>query len=302
MKLAPVAALIALLTFAAGASAALPKEYALPGPAVFPEGVTTQPASKHFFVSSTTDGTIFRGRIDRPTTRVFLRPGADGRTNAACLRATRTRLVVAGGTTNLIFVYDIRTRRLIRRLSTGSGGFLNDVTITPTGDAYLTDSQRGLVFRVPARLLRKRSRKVRTLTPAYRLATTPVGTFANGIVPAGRRYLLVVGTSTGVLARIDLRTGLVQTVDLGGATLPGGDGMARDGRTLYAVNLASRVTEVRLARNWLSGRVIKHITSPAFRFPTTVAIAGRRLLVVNSQYNARGGTPVLPFSVSAVPR
>ena len=233
---------------------------------------------------------------------MFLAPGGDGRTNAACLRATRTRLVVAGGTTGLIFVYDLRTRRLVRRVSTGAGGFLNDVAITPTGDAYVTDSVRGFVFRVPARLLHKRSRKVRTLTPTYRLAQTPVGSFANGIVPAGRRYVLVVGTSTGILARIDLRTGLVQAVDLGGAILPGGDGLARRGRTLYAVNLASRVTEVRLARNWLSGQVVKQITSPRFRFPTTVAIAGRRLLVVNSQYNARTATPVLPFSVSAVPR
>jgi Cu-Zn family superoxide dismutase len=290
------------MTVTPGAAAALPQEYALPGPAVFPEGITTQPGSQRFYVSSTGDGTIFRGRLDRPNTRVFLPPGVHGRTTAACLRATRTRLVVAGGLTGLIFVYDLRTKRLVRRLSTGTGGLLNDVAITPKGDAYLTDSQRGLVFRVPARLLRKRSGKVRALTPTYRLAQTPVGSFANGIVPAGRRYLLVVGTTTGVLARIDLRTGRVQAVNLGGATLPGGDGMARSGRTLYVVNAASRVTEVRLAANWLSGQVRKHITSPRFRFPTTVAIAGRRLLVVNSQYGARGGTPVLPFSVSAVPR
>ena len=44
----------------------------------------------------------------------------------------------------------------------------------------------------------------------------------------------------------------------------------------------------------------RQITSPRFHLPTTVAIAGRRLLVVNSQFDKRSGTPVLPFTVSAV--
>jgi Cu-Zn family superoxide dismutase len=37
-------------------------------------------------------------------------------------------------------------------------------------------------------------------------------------------------------------------------------------------------------------------------FPTTAARAGKRLLVVNSQFDKRGGTPVLPFTVAAVRR
>ena len=290
------------LVAAPSAAAALPDEYVLPGATVFPEGVTTQPGTERFYVSSTTDGTIFRGKLGRATTRVFLAPGTNGRVNAAGLRATRTRLVVAGGATGLIFVYDLRTRRLVRRLSTGTGGFVNDVAITPKGDAYATDSRRGFVFRVPAKLLRKRSHKLKTLAPAFRLAQTPVGLFSNGIASAGRRYLLVVGTTTGVLARIDLRSGQVQVVNLGGATLPGGDGIARRGHTLYVVNAASRVAVLKMSRDWLSGQILSQITSPRFRFPTTAAVAGRRLLVVNSQFNARGGTPVLPFTVSAVPR
>ena len=43
------------------------------------------------------------------------------------------------------------------------------------------------------------------------------------------------------------------------------------------------------------------ITSPSFTLPTTVAVAGRRLLVVNSQFNRRD-SPELPFTVSSVPR
>ena len=84
------------------------------------------------------------------------------------------------------------------------------------GDAFVTDSQRGLLFRIRAKLVRKRSRTIKPLTPAVNLAPTPVGLFANGIVPAGRRYLLVVGTTSGRARPIDLRSGQVRVVDLGG--------------------------------------------------------------------------------------
>jgi len=40
----------------------------------------------------------------------------------------------------------------------------------------------------------------------------------------------------------------------------------------------------------------------SFRLPTTVQIAGERLLVVNSQFDKRSTTPDLPFTVSAVRR
>ena len=80
--------------------------------------------------------------------------------------------------------------------------------------------------------------------------------------------------------------------------------MALRGRTLYVVNAASRVTQLRLSPTAATARVVRQITSPGFRLPTTVAIAGSRLLVVNSQFDRRsaGLPPVLPFTVSSVSR
>lgn len=296
-----LAALAALLIVAPAAAAA-PAEYLLPGDAVFPEGVATRPGSDQFFVTSTTDGTVFRGTLGRERTRVFLAPGARGRTNAVGLKATRDRLIVAGGATNTVFVYRLPDGRLLRRFSTGSDGLANDVALAPNGDAYVTDSTRGLLFRLPARSLRRSAEGKTPVRPFLSLAGSPTGNYVNGVVAAGRRYLLVASTGTGVLVRVDLRTERVRRVDLGGAELPGADGLARDGRTLYAVNSASRVTALRLSKSWLSASLETQITSPRFRFPTTVAVSGPRLLVVNSQFGARGGEPVLPFTVSGVRR
>jgi sugar lactone lactonase YvrE len=298
------ALLLALLgaLVAAPAASALPKEYILPGDETFPEGVTVWPGTDQFFVTSTTDGTVFRGTFGRAKPKVFLAPGEHGRLLANGIHATRDRLIVAGSLTNRIFVYALPSGRLIRRFATGEGGLVNDVTVAPNGDVYATDSNRGLLFRVPAKAVEKRKSGIQPVTPFVEFENTPVGLYSNGLVAVGKRYMLVVGTVSGALVRVDLKTRAVRQVNLHGASLPVGDGLARDGRTLYAVNSISRVTQLKLSKDWLSARVQRQITSPRFRFPTTVAIAGKRLLVVNGQLSQRGRNPVLPFTVSAVKR
>ncbi len=304
MKRALLLALLGALV-AAPAASALPKEYILPGDDTFPEGVSVWPGTDQFFVSGTTHGTVFRGTFGRAKPKVFLEPGKNGRLMANGLHASRDKLVVTGALTNRLFVYALPSGRLIRRFTTGEPGeraLVNDATVAPNGDVYATDSQRGLLFRVPAKTLEKRKSAFQPLAPFIDLSNTPVGLYANGLVTAGKRYLLVVGTVSGALVRVDLKTKAVRQVDLHGASLPVGDGLARDGRTLYAVNSISRVTQLKLSKNWLSATVQRQITSPRFKFPTTVAIAGKRLLVVNGQLSQRGRNPSLPFTVSAVKR
>jgi sugar lactone lactonase YvrE len=293
---------IAALT-APAAGAAVPDRYVLPGDAVFPEGVATRPGTDELYVTSTSDGTVFRGRLGSERMSVFLPPRRDGRVNAVGIRATRDRLVVAGGVTGRVFVYDLRTRRLVRRFSTGTGGLINDVAITPSGDVYVTDSPRSLLFRIPARDLVRRRAGTKRLTSFVRFpeSLAPSG-YANGVAPAGRRHLIVGFLASGRLVRVDLRTRALRRVDVGASTLPVPDGIAVRGRTAYVVNSASRITQLALADDYANGRVVRQITNPAFRLPTTVAVAGRRLLVVNSQFDRRATSPVLPFTVSSVPR
>lgn len=73
-----------------------------------------------------------------------------------------------------------------------------------------------------------------------------------------------------------------------------------DGQTLYAVT-GSDITTVELSEDFASGEMGEVFSSESFKSPTTIAMYDERLLVVNSQFDAReSGNPELPFTVSDV--
>ncbi len=309
---AALAAATAGLVPAAPATAAPDalRRYVLPGAEVYPEGIDV--LGGQFYVTSTRDGSILRGDLRQSRAERFI-PGNDGQFGAVGIRATAGRLIVAGGPTGTVTVYDRHTGDRVARFSNGGGSdtFINDVAVAPDGDVYLTDSMRPVVYRIPAAAVAQRRAGVQEL-PVFRdLRGTPftyvAGAFnANGIVvtPDGRS-LLVVNSETGALYRIRLYNRAVTRVEVTGGPLTHGDGLvllASD--VLYVVrNATNDVTEVRLSRSYGRGEVVSTTRSPAFDFPTTAAVAGDRLLVVNSQFDALlGGTPPTPpFTVSSIP-
>lgn len=277
--------------------------YALPGQDVFPEGVDT--AGSYYYVTSTTDGTVFRGEVGSDdVAEVFLPGGRDGRTMAVGIEATRDLLLVAGGATGLLFVHDRETGELLGRHAVPAGGstFVNDLAVSRDGDVYVTDSARDVVYRLAADDVTG-SAVLDVLTGFAGL--DPVGPFnANGVVVTkDGRYLVVVQSDSGLLYRVSTADGDVRQIDLGGVALTAGDGLELKGRTLYVVrNAFGVIAEVRLDGRLRDGRVVDELTDPTFMFPTTVALDSGRLLVVNSQFDARGGDPVEPFTVSSVKR
>lgn len=282
-----------------------PSSYALPGETVFPEGVAVLPGPDYFYVSSTDDGTIFRGQLQQPEAEVFLPGGNDGRTAAVGLAvdAERGILFVSGGNTGMTWAYDVRTRELL-----GQGAnayeqtFINDVTVTPDGSAYFTDSFQPVIYRMSGA-----EGGDATFEEWLDLNETPIeyqdGFNLNGIVATDDgAYLIVVHSSTGTLYRISTEDGSTVQIDLDGATVQAGDGLVLRGSSLIVVqNALGQLTTVRMAADYASGAIWSHLADQSFRTPTTAAILADRLLVVNAQFSARGGTPVLPFSVSSIP-
>ena len=289
-----------------GNPASRPDSYILPGAAVFPEGVAFDQRTGTVYVSSTTNGTIFSGDVKSEVLTPFLAPNTDGRTTATGLAVDdESRLYVAGGGTGQVFVYD-RTGALLARLATGSSPtFINDIAIARGDTAYVTDSQSPVIYRVY-----ENSAGEFTLERWLELTGTAfqyvAGFNANGIeVTPNGRYLIVVQSNTGKLFRIEIATREVTEIDLGGQTVPGGDGILLQGSTLYVLqNALGLLTEIRLNIEQASGTVVGRTTDPSFAFPTSLDIARGRLLVVNSQFNRRapGQTPTLPFTVSVIKR
>ncbi|MBY4276873.1 superoxide dismutase [Rhodococcus fascians] len=286
--------------------------YNLPGTGVFPEGITA--ADDTFYVTSTSDGAVFRGTVGSPDVSVFLPGGADGRTGAAGIDVTDDDdrpdyLVIAGGATGKVWVYDTNSGDLVVTFTNGLGPdatFLNDVAIADNGDAFVTDSRSPALYRIPFDQIVAGTQDA-PLELFVSFDGTPFvygdGFNANGIVENDNETaLIVVQSSTGNLYRIDKTSKEVTQVDLGGATLMNGDGMEMDDDTLYVVrNRDGLISKVDLDDDGRRGSVTGEITDPSFAYPTTVAAVDDRLLVVNSQFDKRGGEPVEPFTVSSVP-
>jgi len=282
------------------------ERYALPGDAVYPEGIAYRESNGDFFVSSTGDGTIFRGNIARGAAQPYLAGGADGRTFAAGLAVddSRDRLFVSGGGTGHMFVYDLSNGGLLAQFTTArTPTFINDVAILPSGEAFFTDSQSPFLYRVytnaDGALAFEEWLDFTGTALQYQQ-----GFNVNGIAASENgQYLFVIQSNTGKLFRIDTATKAVIEVTLDGEPLTNGDGILLDGQTLYVSrNQQGLIVKVQLADDLASGTVASSTSHPALAYPTTIAKAGDRLLVVNSQFDKRpSGQPVLPFTVASIP-
>ena len=284
---------------------------------VYPESVTVDQSSGTFFVGSVKEGTIYRGRISRPTLEVFSPGGADGRTIATGMFFANNRLVVVGRQTGLIFVYNTKTGRLISKLSNGlrtGQTFLNDTTFAPDGSAYVTDSVNPVLYRVAP----TRSGQYE-LQEFLKFEGTPViyvnvpgaaGINVNGIVATSDgRYLIIGKRNENMLFRVDLKSREIVAVNMPAGMLNTPDGLFLDGNTLYvAQNLPKSIAVVKLSSDFSQAELERTINHPTFAFPTSVARYKNRLLVVSSQFDTAGspaavsGTqpPVVPFWVTQI--
>ena len=305
-----VAALVAGLMAATAAAQPRPDAYVLPGNLVFPEGVVADQASGLFHVSSTTDGTIFRGHVSNPQAEVWLTGGADGRTTAIGLELDPDdRLIVAGGGTGSMWAYDTADGSLVARFVTPAGAtFINDVAAVPSGDVFATDSMRPILWRLSAATLDAGGGATVNAEPWLDFTGTALvyqaGFNVNGIASsANGQHLLLVQSNTGKLFRVTVATKEVVEIDLAGATVTAGDGLVLLGTTVWVVRNSFGVVErVELDDSLTSGAIVRSYSNPGFGFPTTADISRGRMLVVNSQFDRRpSDNPILPFTVSSVP-
>lgn len=294
----------ALLAPAALAKGSFPDTIPLPN-GFQPEGIATG-SGDTFYVGSIPTGAIYRGSLRTGKGSIFV-PGASGRA-ATGLKVDRGRLWVSGAGTGKAFVYDARNGGLVRELQLAGpppvpagSTFINDVVVRDRA-AFFTDSSRPVVYRVAkSRNGEPGGVTTLTLTGDYKHVD---GKFnLNGIdaTPSGRT-LVAVQSETGKLFLIDPNTGATKAIDLGGATLPNGDGILLAGRTLYVVqNQLNQIAVVRLSSNLRRGAVTRTIKDSDFDVPTTIAPFGKWLYAVNARFGT-APTPDTRYDVVKVRR
>ena len=277
---------------------------------ITPEGIAI--GGDDFFTGSLTTGAIYRGDI-RSGDGDFINDGSDfegPRMAVGMSHDGRSNLRwVAGGAFGQGYVYDAHTGSTVAllQLTTESTTFVNDVVVTHD-HAYFTDSFQPVFYRVPL------DRRGLPAGPAESVPLTGDYVFigggafnANGIEAASNgKALIIVNSAVGALYKVSPRSGHAVEIDLGGGSVPSGDGLLLDGRTLYVVqNFFNQIGVVHLSTTLTSGSIDDPITSPDFMIPTTVAEFGPNLYAVNARVDvAPPGAPApdVEFQVVGVPK
>ena len=229
----------------------------------------------------------FRGNLQRGTAELFIDAPAGRMAAGMKVDVAHHLLFVAGGFTGQAYIYDTASGATVASYQFGppDSSLINDVALTKDG-AWFTDSFHAQLYFVPVSRTGVPAPTVRTLGLSGPAATV-IGNGAvnlNGIqATANGKTLIVAHSTTGQLYTVDPRTGASATI--AGVSVPQVDGIVLEGRRLWAVQNSNQVTRIRLRRHLTSGVVEKVITSDLFQVPTTAALFGRRLAVVNAKFD-----------------
>lgn len=291
--LAAVLVFVLAGTYQAGAQELFPKILPLPD-AWQPEGIATGRGTD-YYVGSLANGAIYKGDLRTGEGGVLVE-GVQGRAITGLKVDKRTNYVFASGhASGKAYVFDGSTGQKLAeyQLTTATPTFINDVVITRDA-AYFTDSQRPYLYKLPlgpgGSLPAPDAVEVIELGGDF--VFVPGAFNANGIdAPANGKVLVIVHSSRGELYTVNPQTGVADLIDLNGGSVPNGDGILLQGKTLYVVqNRLNQIAVVELDPRLNEGTITRLITDPAFRVPTTVAQFGTWLYAVN----ARFGTPPTP--------
>ena len=254
-------------------------------PELIPEGIAYDPVSKRFFVGSTFKRKIVA--VDAAgRARDLVAEARDGVYGFVGLRVDAKRRALwaissnAGDTMpargldksclgcSMVTVYDLGSGKLLRKhtlSNTPAQHFLNDLTMLPDGDVYITDTQSGDIYRI--------TRAKNTLEKWVSLGPQ---VFPNGIdaTPDGRT--LFVATEAGV-RKVDVATGAVTAISRNLGTI---DGLYFHRNSLVVIQPFEEFRKV--ARLHLSpghdaiARIeTLEASHPLFQQPTTGVIAGQ---------------------------
>lgn len=278
--------------------------YPIPGDRFFPEGIAFNPKTSIFYTGSTTSGDIEQVNVETGETSLFSSGAKFGRTFCTGMKIDAMgRLWVCGGSTAIVQAIgkDGITIKSWNLKTMYGAGFINDAIISGKY-MYFTDSQQKNIYRVDVSTETPGDIEIWLTFTNDQIAYASTGTNANGIeATADGKYLIIVISTSGKLFRIALANKEIREIVLN-VPVPSGDGLLLDGSVLYVSrNATNFIFPVHLTPDLAQGTVGTGFGTN-LKFNTTLAKAGKYLLVVNGQLNKNNAnsTPVLPFSISRV--
>ena len=259
-----------------------------------PEGITLG-IGPTAYVGSLASGSIYE--VDLRTGAGSIRvPGTPNSLMAVGLDFDKRSnyLFVAGGLTGDGRVYDTKTGELVAQLPLSAPwiSWINDVVVTQDA-AYFTNSFAPQIYKVSLTSQGAPSGAVQPLPLTgdwdNAFPTTPdeIVINANGIVAtANNRRLIVVNYALGRLFSVDPDTGFATEIDLGGITVPSGDGLVLRGKTLYVVqNFANAIAVFTLSPDYSAAAFNGYLTNEHLRIPSTADSFGPWLYAVNARFD-----------------
>lgn len=281
----------------------------LPDEIEYPEGIALDEDGSHAFVTGTVTGQLARIDLSDGTSEVIGTGFADAVAGAfpgtLGMKVHGDYIVMAGGRTAKMFIVDHATGELVATIGTDAPGegLINDVAIV--GDtAYFTDTLRPVLWSLDLS-----APFAEEATPWLEFGGTALeygeGANLNGIVATPDGSGLIVGQmNKGLLFHIDAASRQVQPIDLSGERVELVDGLVMsDAETLFVVRQgAQEIVTIALAPDYATGEVIQRSQPEGLVWPATAAVAGDRLIVVNTQFNTREDeTTARPFNLLRVP-
>ena len=266
-------------------------------PELIPEGIAYDPQTKTFFVGSTWKRKIVA--VDAAgKARDFTKEAQDGVYGFVGLRVDAARRTLwaissnAGGTMpargldksclgcSMVTRYDIGSGKLLKKYLLSNADaphFLNDIAIAPSGDAYITDTMTGGVYRI-----------TRAKDTLERWIDLGAQVYPNGIDITPGGSVLFVATEAG-LRKIDVKTGAVTEISRNVGSI---DGLYFHHNSLIAIQPFEefrKVARFRLtpALDGVAGIDTLEASNPLFRQPTTGVIVGDDFyFIANAQLQA----------------
>jgi hypothetical protein len=234
----------ALALTSTGATAA-GRPSAMPLPDGFgPENLTGHGST--LYAGSSTTGAVWTVDVRTGRGRTLV-PAHQGRAAFGTAVAGRD-LVVAGGATGNLYVYDRRTGADVRTIALG-GKLLNDVVVRG-GVAYVTDTLQPVLYRVTL----NGAAPPRAIELVGYPTLTPGDPGADGLVFDG--VSLILGDiQSQSLVRVNPATGASAPIRLGDAKLPMNDGLLRIGNRVYVAEGTGHLARVQLSGGAAGGRV-----------------------------------------------